>query len=179
MSQTTLALVIALITVSATFITGIFPWFQPLHSDLRVVYAHAGYDELTLLVRNDGRSAGVLRTDGLDVDGILYPTSFESFFIEPGKERSIPIKINFTDRTCRIVKEILNRRPPEPKNLQLYFERRRASRQSNDCHFQIIQNSFGYQKVDFVPIPCEDILYARRCERSDVVPPGEEKEDSP
>jgi hypothetical protein len=160
MSQTTLALLIALISVSGSFITTIIPWFEWPHSDLRVIYEHGHIDEITLLARNEGRAGGVLRLDGFDLDGYLYPTSSEPYFVEAGKERTMAVKVEFTAQTCGIVHELLQRRGPSKRDFESYAK----ARESKQCHFQSIETSFNsYFKTHFIPVPCEDVLGIHQC----------------
>jgi hypothetical protein len=103
-SQGNLALLVALVSVTTTLLNVGLPLLKPAGSNIQLLFESMTQDDVTFLVRNEGRSGGVVRIDDLEIaaqaDGDDYPEqvnilfSSNSNFIEPGKEERIFLQID-------------------------------------------------------------------------------------
>jgi hypothetical protein len=90
--------------VTTTLLNVGLPLLKPAGSNIQLLFESMTQDDVTFLVRNEGRSGGVVRIDDLEIaaqaDGDDYPEqvnilfSSNSNFIEPGKEERIFLQID-------------------------------------------------------------------------------------
>jgi hypothetical protein len=120
-SSTNLALLVALISVATPLLSLLLNYLKPPGSDVQLLFESMTYNEVTFLVRNEGRSGGVLRLDslnmlakssdddaGVSVNVQLAPNSS---YIEPGREQRISAQVvaSLTGSICQQFDEYIDR----------------------------------------------------------------------
>jgi hypothetical protein len=108
--QTNLALLIALISVSTSLIAVGVPFFRAQGSDLKFLFESATHESVSMIVRNDGRSSGIIRFVSFSVSipdmrssTMAIGIPHEGSIIEPGKETRVtfaPLTPNNQNHVC-------------------------------------------------------------------------------
>jgi hypothetical protein len=97
-SQTTLALLVALVTVTTSLLNVLLPLAKPSGSDIQILFESMSATEGTFLVRNNGRSGGVLRIDTLQIgENVQLELEDNSTLVEPGVEQRISVMVRKKD----------------------------------------------------------------------------------
>ena len=106
--QANFALLIALISVVTTLLTVGWPLYRARGADIGIVVASTEPDKITFIVRNDGRSGGLLRLTDVGVTllrhkrqsggdigdpGVHSYLTHDSQFVEPGVEQRITVAL--------------------------------------------------------------------------------------
>lgn len=98
MSQTNLALLVALVSVSTTLLNVSLPLLRSASSDIQVLFEGMSDTDATFIVRNEGRSGGVLHVDEFVIEVLRgeeseYGSSITSTFHQTAIS-SLPAKSN-------------------------------------------------------------------------------------
>src|ERR1700739_688036 len=93
--QTSLALLVALVSVTTPLLNVLLPRLKPNGSAIQLLFESMSENDVTFVVRNEGRNGGVIRIDGLSITAQTDDDSYNratfidllpnSNFIEPGR----------------------------------------------------------------------------------------------
>ena len=116
-SQTTLALLIALTSVVTTLLNVGVPLLKPSGSAISVLFSSSANDEATFVVKNGGRSGGIIQFGTMTVDlnevasyrccmtSFEFQISDKGNYVEPDREMKISIPMpSIKDKFCTHLK---------------------------------------------------------------------------
>jgi hypothetical protein len=95
--QTNLALLVALFSVLTTLFSVGLPLIRSRGADIRFLLESVSGNQPTFIVRNDGRSGGVVHIDLFSIEvgdqHLGFPLPHEGLFIEAGKEQRVVVDV--------------------------------------------------------------------------------------
>jgi hypothetical protein len=151
----------------------VLPLLKPAGSNIQILFESMSETEATFLVRNSGRSGGVLRMDSLLIgDGINLQLEDNSTLVEPTGEQRLSIKVRRQDGDKSVCDQILARMPDMDELREQYPRFHGAAWESvqkqgfpSSCVFYVRETSFNSKDRGerTFSVECKNISFMSAC----------------
>jgi hypothetical protein len=187
-SNTTLALLVALITVATPALNAGLPLLKSPGSDIDLVLESASPAEMTFVAKNSGRSGGVLRINNVSIDvarhdpdnyfiPIQVPFETNNLFIEPSRELRLTARLQSfsSEDVCKKVAPALERALSLAPRLRsrVYEELGDEGQLESDldydwtlrlaCTVNSRETSFKSHGEKILPVQCDEFDFLNAC----------------